>query len=153
MRIKRSPTHVLGSKLFSRREVNSRLTTEAALDRGVFLGKLWALFGPPAQRAGGYEYTLRDEKTGLEFTAYVGPRGPSYGGELEQRYLLRPVVEALELLLEHTRPINCAFHYRADVELGGGTWVVGVSDGRSFDVPDRRDRTAEARVERRAALR
>src|SRR5882724_9596775 len=94
MRFKRSSSQLVGSRLFSRRELNSGLDTDQAMDRGAFLGRLWGLFGKPSLRAGGFEYILRDTKTGLDFIAYVGRHGPCYGGELVQRTALRPVLEA-----------------------------------------------------------
>ena len=151
MRFKRSPAQILGSKLFSRRDVNSRLTIDRAMDRGEFLARLWAHFGPAAPRQGGFEYYVRDQETNLDFVAYVGPRGPSYGGDLEHRFALRAVIEAFEEMLEYTKPIDCAMEYTAESDYGGGTWVIGCKEGRSFDVPDRRNRRRE-RVERRARM-
>jgi hypothetical protein len=150
MRFKRSPTQVLGSKLFHRREVNARLPIDRALDRGAFLAPLWALFGAPARRDGGFEYILRDVETGLDFTAYANGKGPCYGGEIHQREQLRRVLEALEVLLDKTPPAACAFEYVADVDHGGATWVVGWRDGRSFDMPDRRTRKRPHPTDRRA---
>src|SRR5687767_8765367 len=99
MRFKRAPTQILGSKLFHRRDVNSRLTIDRAVDRGEFLAKLWALFGPAARRDSGFEYFVRDLETNLDFTAYSGTRGPYYGGEADQRFELRRVIEAFEEVL------------------------------------------------------
>jgi hypothetical protein len=150
MRFKRAPGQILGSKLFTRRDVNARLTADRAMDRGEFLGRLWAQFGPASTRHGGFEYYLRDRETNLDFIAYSGPHGPTYGGDPEQRHLLLRVVEAFEELLEHTKPVDCAMEYVAEADYGGGKWVVGCKDGRSFDVPDRRNRKASNQTERRA---
>lgn len=150
MRYKRSPTQTLGSKLFSRRDVNSGLGLDRAMDRGAFLAQLWAHFGPPSPRDGGFEYHLRDLETNLDFVAYSTAKGPSYGGEVENRPALRRVVEALEELLDTTKPADCAFEYKADLEHGGGKWVMGCKGGRSFDVPDRRTRKAPNQQERRS---
>jgi hypothetical protein len=140
----------LASKLFTRREVNSRLTIDRSMDRGEFLGRLWACFGPALPRDGGFEYYVRDRETNLDFTAYSGTRGPTYGGDAEQRFALRRVVEAFEEMLEQTKPVDCAIEYAAESEYGGGKWVVGCKDGRSFDVPDRRNRPRTMHVERRS---
>lgn len=151
MRFKRSPSQLLGSRLYTRRELNSRLDTPALMDRGAFLGRLWGLFGKPSARIGGFEYFLTDTKTGLSFVAYIGPHGPCYGGELSQRAPLRSVLEAFEAMIAQSRAVPCAFEYTAEGEYGGGQWVVGYRDGRSFDLPDRRNRKAPSRVERRTA--
>jgi hypothetical protein len=151
MRFKRAPGQILGSKLFTRRDVNSRLTVDRAMDRGAFLGRLWAHFGPPSSRHGGFEYHLRDRETNLDFIAYSGPHGPSYAGDPEQRHVLLRVFEALDQLLEDTKPVDCAMEYAAELDYGGGKWVIGCKDGRSFDVPDRRNRRASTQPERRAA--
>jgi hypothetical protein len=154
MRFKRAPAQILGSKLFHRRDVNSRLTIDRAVDRGEFLARLWTLFGPPTRRDGGFEYFVRDLETNLDFTAYAAARGPCYGGEAEQRFELRRVIEAFEELLEQTQPVDCAIDYSADREYGGGKWVVGYKDGRSFDVPDRRSPSrGSIPVERRSQRR
>jgi hypothetical protein len=152
MRFKRSPSALLGSRLFTRSELNSRLEISDAMDRGAFLGRLWGLLGQPSPRIGGFEYYVRDTKTELDFIAYVGPRGPCYGGDLAQRHTLRPILEAFEALIQHARPIPCAITYTGEGEHGGGTWVLGYRDGRSFDVPDRRNRKTGRRVERRRVL-
>jgi hypothetical protein len=149
MRFKRSPSQLVGSRLFSRRELNPRIDAAAALDSGAFLGRLWGLFGKPSPRVGGFEYFIRDTKTELDFIAYSGPRGPCYGGEVANRAALRPVLEAFEAYIEQSRAIPCAIEYIAERELGGGLWVLGCRDGKSFDTPDRRNRKSTARVERR----
>jgi hypothetical protein len=150
MRFKRAPSQLLGSKLFTRREVNSRLTVDRAMDRGDFLSRLWAQLGPPLPRDGGFEYFVLDQESNLDFIAYAGPHGPCYGGEADRRFALRRVVEAFEELLEQVKPVDCAIEYVAGAEYGGGKWVVGCKDGKSFDVPDRRNRKATTQVERRS---
>lgn len=150
MRFKRSPSQTLGPKLFHRRDVNARLDIDRATDRGAFLAKLWAHFGPPSRREGGFEYHLRDQDTNLDFTAYSNAKGPSYRGDVEQRETLRRVFEALEEILDNTPPVDCAIEYAADAEYGGGKWVLGCRDGRSFDLPDRRTRKDPQRAERRS---
>ena len=149
MRFKRAPAQILGSRLFSRRDVNSRLTVDRSMDRGVFLSKLWALLGPASSRTGGFEYYVRDQETGLDFIAYAGPRGPAYSGDPEQRFALRRVLEAFEELLEQTRAVECTIEYTAEADYGGGTWVLGFKGGHSFDLPDRRNRRPTQQVERR----
>jgi hypothetical protein len=151
MRFKRSASQLIGSRLFTRRELNSRLAIHEAVDRGEFLGKLWGLFGKPSPRSGGFEYFLHDTRTDLDFIAYVGPHGPCYGGDLALRSPLRPVLEAFEAIIEHSRAIPCAIDYAAERDIGREIWVLGYRDGKSFDVPDRRNRRGEARIERRQA--
>ena len=137
MRFRRAP-QLLGSRLYTRRDVNARLTIEQSLDRGEFLARLWALFARPQPRQGGFEYYIRDAETNLDFIAYAGRKGPCYGGEIEQRQSLRRVIEAFEQLLEQTAPVDCSLEYEPETELGKGTWIVGYREGRSFDVQDRR---------------
>jgi hypothetical protein len=137
MRFERSSL-VTGGKLFSRNEVNPRLRYEQSLDRATFLGLLWAHFGPATPRDGGFEYHVRDRESGIAFTAFCGPNGPSYGGELSRRFALRPVLEAFERMLDATQPVNCSIVYAAEIEYGGGLRVLGWREGRAFDIPDRR---------------
>ncbi|HSD86015.1 MAG TPA: hypothetical protein VLB44_00820 [Kofleriaceae bacterium] len=149
MRFRRAPSHLLGAKLFSRRDVNARLGIERSLDRGDFLARLWALYGRPQPRQGGFEYYVRDSETNLDFIAYAGRKGPCYGGEIEQRLVLRRAVEAFEELLDSTPPVNCSIEYSPETEFGTGIWILGCRDGRSFDVPDRRQGRGPS-IERRA---
>lgn len=149
MRFRRAPSHLLGAKLFNRRDVNARLGLERAMDRGAFLGRLWALFGPALPRQGGFEYYIRDTETNLDFIAYAGPSGPCYGGDVEQRTALRRVLEAFEEQLETTQPVDCALEYSPEREFGTGKWIMGCRGGRAFDVPDRRGVGAQP-PERRA---
>jgi hypothetical protein len=152
MRFQRCPNRVAVPKLYTRREVSPQLAADQAIDRGGFLARLWRLFGAPHPRVGGFEYSLRDTETGLEFVAYCGVQGPCYGGNLDDRRRLAPVLVALEELLARTLPANCAYPYTAKPEYGGGTWVAGCDGGRSFDMPDRRGRrTASQRTERRTS--
>lgn len=149
MRFHRTSSQLIGSRLYGRLDLNYRLDASTAMDRGAFLGKLWGLFGKPSPRIGGFEYVFRDTKTGLSFIAYAGPHGPCYGGELANRKALKPVLEDFEALIDPARPVPCAIEYIAEQQFGGGTWVLGCRDGRSFDLPDRRGRKGSARVERR----
>ena len=150
MRFQRSPNQIVGPKLYSRRDVSPQLPADQVIDRGGFLARLWRHFGPPHARVGGFEYYVRDQETGLELSAYAGLQGLCYGGNLDDRHALKPVLVAFEELLERTLPANCAYSYTAKPEFGGGTWVAGCDGGRSFDMPDRRARRAPRRVERRA---
>jgi len=127
MRFARSKSHVWGHKLVSR-----------GGEPGDFLGRLWAHFGAPDPRDDGFEYSLVDHETGLSLTAYAGASGPSYGGSDAEA--LRPVVTALEQLLDATQPIDCEHAFTADSEYGGGTWVIGCRNGHAFS-ESRDDRT------------
>jgi hypothetical protein len=142
MRFRRAP-QLLGAKLFHRRDVNARLGIERSLDRGEFLSRLWALFGRPQQRQGGFEYYIRDSETGLDFIAYAGRHGPCYGGEIELRSALRRVIEAFDDVLEATAPIDCSIEYTPENLIGTDVWVLGYHGGRSFDTPDRRKPNAQ----------
>jgi hypothetical protein len=149
MRFRRT-SPIVGAKLYSRRDVNPNLTIERSLDRGEFLARLWALFGRPSPRRGGFEYYVRDTETNLDLIPYAGRKGPCYGGDIEQRAALRRVIEAFEELLEQTAPVDCSIDYEPETEFGKGGWVLGYRDRRSFDLPDRRQ-AGPILFERRAA--
>lgn len=131
-RFERARGPLFGAKAFSRSEVNRSLDVRASMDPGAFLGRLWALFGPATSIDDGFSYELHDRATGMSFTAYSGASGPSYGGPLDCDAQLRPVVEALEVLLDATAPVDCELSFGADLEYGGGSWAMGWKDGRSF---------------------
>ena len=123
----------MGSKLCGRRQVNPRLDFATAMDPGAFLARLWALFGAASRDDDGFTYELRDQQTTLEFSAYSGPSGPSYGGDYQDLEKLRPVLEDFERLLDATEPVDCEHVFRADVEFGGGEFAIGWRDGKSFE--------------------
>lgn len=131
-----------GGKLFSRSDVNPRLGFEEAMDPGIFLAHLWALFGPARPVDDGFCYDLVDGRTGLRFSAYSGPSGPSYAGGLGNEARLKPVLEAFEALLEGTKPVDCEIAYAADIEYGGGRRKIGFESGASFDLAVVEDRPA-----------
>lgn len=144
-RFRRATEPISGAKLFSRSEIASHLDHDAALDRGAFLARLWALFGPAESCDDGFRYELCDEKTGLTFTAYSGASGPSYGGYTENRARLRRMLDDFERLLARTAPVECELACSADEEYGGGARLLGFRAGRSFD------RDAKARPDPRTA--
>ena len=58
-----------GAKIRNRRE-----------SPGMFLGRLWALFGRPTVLTdAGYSYSVHDRDTDSKFEAYSGASGPAYG--------------------------------------------------------------------------
>ena len=67
-----------GSKVFSRDQVGPEESP------ALFLGRLWALFGPADPSDGGFSYRLRDQDTNVDFQAYCGPSGPAYGATTTQ---------------------------------------------------------------------
>ena len=65
-----------GDVLYSRGDLLGSAFTPHAFDKGDFVGRLRALFGP----APGDEYVLRHKTTGLVVTAYSGASGPEFAG-------------------------------------------------------------------------
>jgi hypothetical protein len=137
-RFERISQPVMGCKLCGRRQVNPRLDFKTAMDPGAFLARLWALFGAASREDDGFIYELSDRQSGLEFSAYSGPSGPSYGGDHQQLAELRPVLEDFERLLEATEPVDCEHVFRAGLEDGGGEIAIGWREGRSFERSVRR---------------
>jgi hypothetical protein len=89
-----------------------------------FLGRLWALFGPPTGDNGkGFEYWLRDTQTGEHLEAYSAASGPSFGNAHGTR---DESVDALEALINATAPLDC----RCVVDYGHS--VIGIAHGEHF---------------------
>jgi hypothetical protein len=125
-----------GWKVFNRVEVGPDE------DWALFLGRLWAHFGPAEEVDNGFSYRIVDRDTGHCFEAYSGPSGPAYGAHVPPEALL-PVVRAFEELLATTRPADCSFETSREIDYGGGRVVIGVSKGKPFE--------KEKKVRRRAA--
>jgi hypothetical protein len=89
-----------------------------------FLGRLWALFGaPPGDNGKGFEYWLHDTDTGEDLQAYAGASGPSFGNARGKR---DASIDALEALLNKTKPVDC----RATVDYGASE--IGIAKGKHF---------------------
>ena len=98
---------------------------------GEFLGRLWALFGPPDHIGdGGFDYALRDRKSGLAFNVYSGASGPAYGVEPAHRVAIGPVLDAFDRLLDQTAPADCEIEYESEE---WGPYRVGSLNGRAFE--------------------
>jgi hypothetical protein len=141
MRFRLSKTGSGGSKILSRDEVGPDEP------RALFLGRLWARFGAATPIDDGFQYLLRDDQTGIVFTAYSGASGPSYGGAVSQT-ALEPVVRALEALLAATPPADCSLETSLDIDYGGGKVILGVKKGEPFEKTkkDRRPSPKSART-------
>jgi len=89
-----------------------------------FLGRLWALFGPPTGDNGkGFEYDVRDTYTGEVLTAYAAASGPSFGNRGGQR---NASVDALEALINATPPVDC------ETTVDYGASQIGIKAGKHF---------------------
>jgi hypothetical protein len=100
---------------------------------GEFLGRLWALFGPPGHVGdGGFDYAVRDRVSGLAFNAYSGASGPAYGVNPADRAAIAPVLDAFDRLLDLTTPADCAVEYESEE---CGPYRVGSLGGRAFEGP------------------
>jgi hypothetical protein len=97
-----------------------------------FLGRLWTLFGPPDPCDDGFEYGVRDRRTGLVFTAYSAASRPAYGGAPSDEAALGPVIDAFEALVDATPLSDCAHEYALDADAGGGRVRIGIARGRWF---------------------
>ncbi len=93
---------------------------------GEFLGRLWALFGPPQQATvDGFFYDIEDTATGLFFNAYSAASGPAYGVIPRDRPVIGEVLDAFDAIVDATSPVECR------VVLG--THEIGWEDGAPFE--------------------
>jgi len=123
-RFERNPGICLGSGMGHR---------PAYAHPGEFLGRLWALFGPPGHVGdGGFDYALRDRVSGLAFNAYSAASGPAYGVNPVDRAAIGPVLEAFDRLLTQTMPADCTIEYESEAS---GPYRVGSLSGRPFEGP------------------
>lgn len=120
-----------GASHFARGEV---APGPAGLDRGDFLGRLWALFGRPDRLDYGFTYPLKDEVTGIWFHVGWGGSGPHYisGASVQT---LRAVARGVEELLAATPPADCAWVADVEIDHGGGKERYGVRGGKPFHEP------------------
>ncbi len=72
---------IVGFKIATRKEVNKKLSHLEAFDDTLFLSSLKALFGKPDLVGDGrLTYSIRDKENQIDFEAFLGSSGPSYGG-------------------------------------------------------------------------
>jgi len=116
-----------------------RQLVRAAMDRAAFLGRLWALFGPPsAHDRRGFEYALVDRDTSIVFIVYSGATGCRYRSAASAE-TFSPVASAMEDLLARTAPVDCKLDLDVeDAEIDDSVdWRlrIGVRDGKPFERP------------------
>ncbi|WP_108867886.1 hypothetical protein [Aquimarina aquimarini] len=74
---------VLGFKIATRKTVNQRLSDLEAFDHDLFIDCLNFLFGKPDVIGDGrLSYSIRDQVNKIDFEAFSGASGPSYGGTI-----------------------------------------------------------------------
>lgn len=113
----------VGTSGFKTREITSHY------DVSEFLAKLWYLFGKPNSIFyEGYNYTIKDTKTGVIFTADCAGSGPGYGGKREDFKKLESIINDFEILLSNTPLADCEIEFENDFF----TAKYGSKDGQPF---------------------
>ena len=95
---------------------------------GLFLGRLWALFGAPEDE-NGIVYAIEDVETGVAFSAYAAGSGPAFGGAQAPEVIA--AVEAFEAYLDTIEPVPCRIRLDGDY----GPMRYGWADGAAIDGP------------------
>jgi hypothetical protein len=113
---------------------------EASGQRGLLLGQLCALWGPPAP--GEHAVVVRHRPTGVQVSIVIGM--PSY---LADRTEAGHVLRRLDALLASTTPVDCEA-----TMLGGSPMRVAWKDGRDASQPLAPDDALRWAAERHAAL-
>lgn len=96
---------VLGFKIATRKAINQKLNDSEAFDHDLFIDSLKLLFGEPDSIGDGrVSYSIRDQVNQIDFEAFSGSSGPSYGGTIHH---FENIVEAK--LLETVKDTLLAF--------------------------------------------
>lgn len=97
---------------------------------GDLLSRMWGHFGKPqAILFEGYEYNIKDKKTGLGFVVSYGASGPAYYAEKGNVEGLKPVVAAFEKFLASSKNVDCEI----EVDTDFGLYLCGSKDGIPYD--------------------
>ncbi len=99
-----------------------------------YLGRLWALFGPADDADQGFSYKLRDVQSNIIVEAYEGPSGSAFGAAQDDP-ATRATIDALESLINATKPDDCHAEYGTDE----ANVRIGIRNGKHFcdvDVDD-----------------
>jgi hypothetical protein len=119
-----------------------QIRNRVPLSRGDFVSRIWALYGPPDSiQYEGFDYTFRDKKTKIIFTAYSAGSGPAYGGTQQDADRLESVLIAFDNLLESTKPADCEIEYETDF----GLYRSGARNGIPFDEKVKKPKSKQAK--------
>ena len=98
-------------------------------DFGEFLARLWSMFGPTDQiHFEGFTYRIKDNETGIIFTAYCAGTGPAFGGSMDDREAVSQVIDAFEVELKAAPLADCEIEFPTDY----GIFRTGAHDGVAF---------------------
>jgi len=97
---------------------------------GDFLSRIWKIYGEPKRVSyEGFEYTFKDKKTGLIFTAYSAGSGPAYGGNEHEREKLILIINEFDKMLDSVIPADCEIEFETDF----GIMKSGAKNGIPYD--------------------
>jgi hypothetical protein len=99
---------------------------------GDLLSRMWGHFGKPQIILyEGYEYNIKDKKTGLDFIVSYGAFGPAFYAEKLNVEKIKPVVIMFEKFLDHSQNVDCEI----EVETDFGIYLCGAKNGIPYDTP------------------
>ncbi len=97
---------------------------------GDFLSRIWSLYDKPnGVLYEGFEYTFKDAKTGIVFTAYSAGGGPAYGGDPNIEEKIIPIITKFDKMLNESKNADCKIRVQTDF----GTLLTGSKNGVPFD--------------------
>jgi len=108
----------------------AEVTAESPLNQpGLFMSKLWALYGEPDRVNEEFSYVFRDPKTGLEFRAGSYGAVPAFFCRPEDRKkIVSTILRFDRLIRKSDRLTDCAF----TALYSSGKITFGVERGKSF---------------------
>jgi len=110
--------------------IKHRESTNVEAPIGDFLSRIWNLYEKPNGVSNeGFQYTFKDVKTGLVFTAYSAGSGPAYGGDSNIEDKLLPIIIKFDKMLTESKNADCEISIQTDF----GTLVTGSKNGVPFD--------------------
>ncbi len=97
---------------------------------GDQLSRMWQNFGKPETvMFEGFDYYIKDEKTGVIFIAYFGAGGPAYASKKTDTEKIKLRIKDFEYLLDNSKNADCEIEIQNDF----GIYLCGAKNGIPYD--------------------
>jgi hypothetical protein len=97
---------------------------------GDHLSRMWQNFGKPETiMYEGFDYYIKDVKSGIVFIAYFGAGGPAYSSRKSDLSKMKSIIKDFEYLLDNSKNADCEIKIQTDF----GTYYCGAKNGIPYD--------------------
>ncbi|WP_312075570.1 hypothetical protein [Chryseobacterium sp.] len=97
---------------------------------GDLVSRMWQNFGKPnSVMFEGFDYYIKDNKTGIIFIYYFGASGPAYASDKKDIEKIKPRIQIFEEILDKSKNADCEIEVTNDF----GVYLCGAKNGIPYD--------------------